>query len=250
METKPIHFAFQHSAGNGPGDYRAAALAFAQTRAALDAALAPFAKSPSEDARALASMLDMIERIDNLHGADGPLPIEGLDAALTEAMGAAAHTEAALDRLAVANATNGLDQAVLALGLWAARHHVDVSAPEIWINALARAANGAQTRQDCAAIYALMQGAIAHLAPQLEADLERSNPERPWRILNLNFAITAIRSGDAALMRFAFDTLNRHLPLDAPGFFEDAAERARTSDLPAEHRELIETEWARWTRTH
>jgi hypothetical protein len=57
-----------------------------------------------------------------------------------------------------------------------------------------------------------MQGLIAHVAPTLGADLERSDPERPWRVLHANLAITAIRTEDAALMAFAFDALDRALP--------------------------------------
>src|SRR5258706_68768 len=101
-----------------------------------------------------------------------------------------------------------------------------------------------------AAAYALMQGFIAHLAPQLDADLERSNPERPWRLLNLNFAITAIRTGDAALMRFAFDTLNNHLPDERAGFYEEACALASQPGFLPETRALIEAEHARWSRVH
>ncbi|MEO8102543.1 MAG: hypothetical protein ABI790_08450, partial [Betaproteobacteria bacterium] len=101
-----------------------------------------------------------------------------------------------------------------------------------------------------AAIYALMQGFIQHLAQTLQADLERSNPERAWRVLNLNFAITAIRTGDAAMMRFAFDTLNRHLPDESEGFFAEAHALALASRLPQETLALIEAECSRLARVH
>ena len=95
-----------------------------------------------------------------------------------------------------------------------------------------------------------MQGFISHFSTALEADLERSNPQRPWRLLNLNFAITAIRSGDAALMRYAFDTLNSHLPDERSGFYEEAHALASQPGFPQETKGLIEAEITRWTRVH
>ena len=53
-----------------------------------------------------------------------------------------------------------------------------------------------------AAIAQIAYVVIRHgkVTPLLSADLERSNPERPWRILHINFAITAIRTEDPAMM--------------------------------------------------
>ena len=123
-------------------------------------------------------------------------------------------------------------------------------ATEPVVNALAAQANRATTRQDAAAVYALMQGFVQHFAPQLQADLERSNPERPWRLLNLNFAIASIRTGDAAMMRFAFDTLNMHLPEECAGFYEEASALAAQPGFPLETRGIIEAECAKWAKSH
>ena len=114
------------------------------------------------------------------------------------------------------------------------------------VNALAARSNAATTRQETAAVYALMQGFIQHLLPQLGADLERSNPERPWRLLNLNFAITAIRTGDATMMRYAFNELNLHLPDECAGFYQEALALASRPGFPNETRQLIEVEYLRW----
>ena len=130
------------------------------------------------------------------------------------------------------------------------RHELPIQTTEAIVNALATRSNEAQSKQETAAAYALMQGFIIHLAPQLKADLERSNPERPWRMLNLNFAITAIRSGDAALMRYAFDTLNAHLPDERAGFYEEACTVALQPGFPLDIRALIEAEHAKWARLH
>jgi hypothetical protein len=86
-----------------------------------------------------------------------------------------------------------------------------------------------------------MQGVIAHVAPRLSADLERSNPERPWRPLHLNFAVTAIRTEDPALIDIAFDALEKALPDDCEGFFAEALARALSPRIKPEVRERIES---------
>jgi len=96
----------------------------------------------------------------------------------------------------------------------------------------------------------MMQGFIGHFSPNHRADLERSNPQRPWRLLNLNFAITAIRTGDPSLMQYAFDTLNANLPDERAGFYEEAHALASQPGFPLATRGLIEAEIARWTRVH
>lgn len=223
-----------------PSDYQHALEGFAQARASAGEA--------NSHLRAFESMLSMMIRLDQQFGTVGSFPVEGVEEALSEAMIAAAHVEH--EWAGEESWLLSLDRAVIALGHWAMQHALDVRQPEMWVNALARRANAAETRQDCAAMFALMQGAIAHLETTLGADLEKSNPERPWRILNLNFAITAIRAGDGALMRFAFSTLNRHLPLDAPGFYAEASAQAAHPAFPAEHRTLIEQEVLQWTQAH
>ena len=138
----------------------------------------------------------------------------------------------------------------IGIGYWAMRHELPIGMVEPIVNALAAQSNAAESRQETAAVYAMMQGFISHFSPLLQADLERSNPQRPWRLLNLNFAITAIRTGDESLMRYAFDTLNAHLPYDLPGFYEEAQALASRPGFPLGSRGLIEAEFTRWTQAH
>jgi hypothetical protein len=198
----------------------------------------------------VADFLEVSERLDFEYGADGVLPLENLDDAADEALRAVTELDAWLDRFARTDLRPTLQAVMLGIGLWAMRHRLTIFAAEPLVNALAGRANEAGSKQETAAAFALMQGFIAHLAPQLGADLERSNPERAWRMLNLNFAITAIRTGDAALMRFAFDTLNKHLPNERAGFYEEACTLASQPGFPLETRALIEAEHARWSRRH
>jgi hypothetical protein len=198
----------------------------------------------------VSEFLEVTERLDFEYGADGAIPLESLDDAADEALRAATELDRWLDRFELTTSRNELYAVMLGIGLWTMRHELTIFTAEPIVNALAWRANAAATKQETVATYALMQGFIAHLSPQLGADLERSNPDRPWRVLNLNFAITAIRTGDAALMRYAFDTLNRHLPDERAGFYEEAYALASQPGFPIETRGLIESEHAQWTRLH
>jgi len=199
---------------------------------------------------AISEFIEVSARLDFEYGADGPLPLEDAGEAADEALRAATELESWLDRFDLGNIRTEWHAVILGIGLWAMRHDLPLRTTEAVVNALAVRSNEAQSKQETAAAFALMQGFIVHLAPQLKADLERSNPERPWRMLNLNFAITAIRSGDAALMRYAFDTLNMHLPDECAGFYEEAYAVASQPGFPPDTRTLIEAEHTKWKRLH
>ena len=259
-ETKPIHLAFKDASAllnpAAPAETSLGAR-FKPLAAAINAAYRERfggAELGTSDAIALAAavgdFLDVCAQLDDEYGADNPLPLQDAADAADEALRCATELDPWLDRFELATYRPALYAVVLGIGLWAMRHQLPLATAEPIVNALAFRANEATTTQETAAAYAMMQGFIAHLAPQLDADLERSNPERPWRLLNLNFAITAIRTGDAALIRYAFDTLNTHLPDERTGFYEEAYALASQPGFPLETRALIETEHARWARVH
>lgn len=194
--------------------------------------------------------LDLMNQLDREYGPDAPLPIEDAPEAADETLRCLAELDTWLDRLNLADLKTNLHTIALGVGLWAMRHDCAIRTSEPLVNALAERANHAVTRQDVAAAYGMMQGFIEFLAPSLGADLERSNPERPWRLLNLNFAIAGIRSGDEALMRFAFDKLNQHLPDDLAGFYAEALQIAEQAGLPEDLQALIRGQAVQWTRIH
>jgi hypothetical protein len=210
-----------------------------------------------ESLNVISEFLDAATLLDGSYGVDGSLPVEDAADAADEALRAAASLRASLIRylsddevVPLETAFNVLDAVTIGIGYWCMRHALDIATPEPIVNALANRANAANTRQETAATYAMMQGFVAHLSPQLSSDLERSNPERPWRLLNVNFAITAIRTGDAALMRFAFDQLNRALPDECAGFYNEAYTLASQPGFPLESRSLIEAEHRKFARAH
>ena len=153
---------------------------------------------------------------------------------------------AALGAMANLESTDEFAELTLGIALWAVRHHIAIEPVEPVANALAVRSNRASTPQELAAVFGLMQGLIAHIEPALGSDLERSNPERPWRILHANFAITAIRTEDPALMDYAFDALDRALPDEAAGFYSEALARSLNPRISAKVRERIEVRHLKW----
>jgi hypothetical protein len=199
-----------------------------------EAATRALAKRYANAGEPLAGYLRTFESLDRTRGASGAPPLEDLadlvDAAVVEAR--------RLDD----------DALVLGIGLWAMRHEVAFGAVEPVVNALARRSNAARGAAELSAVFGLMQGFITHAGPALAADLERSNPERPWRVLHVNFAITAIRSEDPALMEHAFDALDRALPDERAGFYAEAMALALGPRIAPAVREAIERRHRRWTQ--
>ena len=194
--------------------------------------------------------LALMTRLDHEYGPDRSLPIEDAPEAVDETLRALTELESWLIRFSLSDYLTHLQKIEIGVGYWAMRHGLSILMIEPIVNALAAQANAGDSKQETAAVYAMMQGFISHFASAFKPDLERSNPQRPWRLLNLNFAITAIRTGDEALMRFAFDTLNSHLPDERRGFYEEAHALASQPGFPLATRGLIEAEIARWTRVH
>jgi hypothetical protein len=183
---------------------------------------------------ALAAQLRTLESIDRAHGGTGVLPLADADLLAGSAIEAAAREDH--------------DDLVIGIALWAVRHELTPRAVEPVVNALARRSNAARGREELSAVFGLMQGYIAHLSPTLSADLERSNPERPWRVLHVNLAVTAIRSEEPALMEFAFDAFDGALPDERAGFYAEATALALAPRVAPAVREALEARHRRWSQ--
>jgi hypothetical protein len=206
------------------------------------------------DAIALLSIvsdfLSAMREVDQECGGDGLLPLEDAAAATDQALHCLAELESWLQRLDLAPLRSDLHTIVLDIGFWAMRHECQVLSAEPIVHALVGRANAAASRQEVAAVYGMMQGFLEMFAPALGADLERSNPQRPWRLLNLNFAVSGIRSGDEMLMCYAFAKLNENLPDERAGLYADALQLAGHAGLAEAGQTVIRGEQLKWTKAH
>jgi hypothetical protein len=186
----------------------------------------------AEDTAALRRELATLENLDHQYGGSAPIALEGAEELVASV----------LPRLA----RLGDPELVIAAALWAMRHRVEIGPVEPVANALAERSNGAAGRRELAAVAGLMQGLIEHVRGRLGADLERSNPERPWRVLHANLAITAIRSEDPGLIDAAFDALDAALPDERAAFYAEALALALAPGVSSEVRARIEARHRRW----
>jgi len=186
-----------------------------------------------EEAAALRRHLAMLERLDHQYGGATPLPLEG-------ATDLVASVLPSLGRL-------GDPELVIAAALWALRHGVEIAPVEPVVNALAERSNAARGREELGAVFSLMQALIENVRERLGADLERSNPERPWRVLHANLAITAIRSEEPALLDAAFDALDAALPEERAAFYAEALPLSLAPGIAQAVRDRIEERHRRWT---
>jgi hypothetical protein len=194
-----------------------------------------------EGPKALRAQLATLEALDRQYGGSTPLDLEDVD----ELVAAIVTGIATLPGLQREGEAEGADL-TLGVALWAIRHEIPITVVEPVVNALAIRSNGSRTPQELAAVFGLMQGVIAHVRERLAPDLERSNPQRPWRLLHANFAITAIRTADPALIDFAFDALDAALPDESANFYAEALALALSPRIPAAVRERIEARHLKW----
>ncbi len=190
--------------------------------------------------------LETLESIDKQYGGGGVLALEDVSDLIATLHTQLAHWEAESARRHL-DAHADIADIAIGVGLWAMRHRVEITVVEPLANALARRSNAARGRKALGAVVALMQGVIAHVATRLAPDLERSNPERAWRVLHVNLAITAIRTEDPALIDAAFDALDAALPAERSGFYAEAMALALAPKVAKEVRSRIEERHRKWT---
>ena len=111
------------------------------------------------------------------------------------------------------------------LALWCSRQHLPMSELEPIVNALSKLANSTQDTDLLGEISDAVDVIIDAVTPQIKQDLDKSNPGRPWRGLNLNQGIVATRSHDPKRMEAVFEQLLYRLPEDAPGFFKEGMQQ-------------------------
>jgi hypothetical protein len=202
------------------------------------AASVPGAPAEAED---LTRLLRTLEALDRDYGTSGPLPVEGTE----DVLAATFTTLARVARQAPEASQAAVAEVTTAVARWALSHQLEIAPVEPVVNALAVRANAARSPAAATAVVDLMEQVIANVAPRLSADLERSNPERAWRLLHANLAIAAIRSANPAVMDRAFDALDRALPDEAAGFYAEAMALALNPAIPAAVRERIAARHAR-----
>lgn len=137
--------------------------------------------------------------------------------------------------------SSSFDRLTIELAAWFARQELVLGDIEVLVNAISNTANRIQNQQQLAELASLINVITEVIPQEIKDDLDKSNPGRPWRVLNLNQAIIATRSLDPTLMEVVFEQLVFRLPDDAPGFFAEGMEQMDIIDYPDHVRNIMQT---------
>ena len=135
----------------------------------------------------------------------------------------------------------------VSLALWVARRSGQILTLEPLVNALAAIANRVREPAVLRRLCAVMGTVLDAAHPRIQQDLDKSNPGRPWRVLNLNRAIVATRSHDPKLMTVAFERLIRDLPEEAPAFFREGMRQMQELNYPPHVRDVVQQYLRQWS---
>lgn len=158
-----------------------------------------------------------------------------------------------LDRLAyqlrlleIMDQRERMSRVYASLGAWLVRHKAVLNNLEGVADGFAWVVNGLSDTEELAGVCRTMDGVAEAASGQVALDQDRSDPWRPWRVLNLNTGIAATRSLDPQLMANIFDRLGRRLPYDMPGFLADGRRQAATQNVPDEVLEVLDRYIGKW----
>jgi len=132
------------------------------------------------------------------------------------------------------------------MALWIADHGGLLDSLEPVVDAIAQIANSTQDPQQLDQLGAVIARIINAVSVLISADLEKMNPDRPWRLLLLNYGIVATRSHNSASMETAFALLTRNLPEDASHFFSQGMQQMDALDYPSHVRKIMEKYHSDW----
>ncbi|MEE9343877.1 MAG: hypothetical protein V3V12_09615 [Gammaproteobacteria bacterium] len=149
-------------------------------------------------------------------------------------------------KLSLPQVQSEFEKLSVTIALWIARNQGELITLEIVVDGLAKYANLAKEPEELRKIYAVISEIMSVIATPLRLDLDKSNPGRPWRILNLNRAIIATRTHQPAIMEEAFEAFIHNLPEEAPGFFTEGMKQMEQMTYPDPVRNVMESYYLKW----
>ena len=151
-----------------------------------------------------------------------------------------------LRQLDIHDQRDNLARVFASLAVWFARHSAVLDNLDGAAEGFAILVNGESKKGELVKLTRLMDEVLEAASDDLKVDADRSNPWRPWRVLNLNSGVAATRSLDVQLMQSTFEKLGRRLPYDMPGFFADGKRQLDAQDVPQEARDVMSRYAEKW----
>lgn len=133
-----------------------------------------------------------------------------------------------------------LQVATLSLGIWIHDHQGILENLESIVNALSQIANQTNNPSALSKLHKYAEKITNSVHDAIKADIDKSEPGRPWRILNLNHGIIATRSLNIDIMNMVFEQLIQRLPDDAAKFFADGMKQMDIIGYPEHVKHVME----------
>ena len=133
-----------------------------------------------------------------------------------------------------------LEIVTFAFALWSARNLDYIAVLDPVVDAVSGYANRQSDSHAMISFSSLICEVMDAVDNEIKTDKDNKNPERPWRLLNFNYAIVATRSLDPQLMEQAFDQISQRFPDEAPTFFKEGIEQMGVVDYPEHVRIVME----------
>ncbi len=127
----------------------------------------------------------------------------------------------------------------ISTGMWVVKKGGEIRHLDLIVNAIATFANQTKYLYHLEELYEVSLFILMATDDSIKADHDKINAQRPWRLLCLNHAIIATRSGNCELVKPAFDRLIQYLPNDAEMFFARGMKEVRTGNYPFSVRNIV-----------
>ena len=154
--------------------------------------------------------------------------------------------ESQLWYLDIHNLRDNLSRLFVSLAIWFVRRNAVMVNLQGAANSCAIITNGENDPKQLALMSGYMNELLESASREITIDEDRSDPWRPWRVLNLNSGVAATRALDAALMRTTFENMEQRLPYDLPGFFADGKRQMDSQEVPQEVRDVMTEFSEKW----
>ncbi len=108
------------------------------------------------------------------------------------------------------------------------------------VNLIAAYSNRLREPHELKQLLAHIELLLQAIEQSIQDDMEDRDPRRPWRVLLLNYAITATRTHDPALMDKTFQFLIVNLPDDLKQFFTEGMSQMTALNYPEPVKAVME----------
>ena len=206
--------------------------------------------TPPELIDSIQQLLELCEQLDREYGQDKKVIYHDISLVADHVINALSDLGIWAESLGLTDEKYSLDQVALQAAQWATRHGGIIRSLLPIVNAFAQRANRTQDKEQLVTLFHEMRRIIEHTEDSIKADTDKLDPARPWKILNLNYAIVATRTQLPEFMTLAYSDLELNLPDECPEFFEEGLKQAEKAVYGPVVKTIMKRYFDKWTTRH